>query len=222
MELCHCPISDQGITIENTNVCNLVRAVYSARNALNSWDKSDSDLSNEINGLGEKDLDLACRLIKAGSDHSKFLRMIYVTVDITAPIFWIAEHDTYKVATVRNSCSFMHKGLSKKFEKSDFYYPYEDNFINEIITKLNLLRDEYLKTTDRDKQNKLFLMIRSLLPQGYRLKYTWSGNYQTLINIWRARKEHRLPQWSNVFVKWIEILPYMRKFLASFSENNTI
>lgn len=106
------------ILIENTHVDNLVRAVYSARNAMNSWDRSDSDW--ETNTLGKNDLDLAKRLARAGNDHGKFARMINVTCDITAPLYWVAEHDTYKIATVRNSCSFMHKGVSKPFEINDF------------------------------------------------------------------------------------------------------
>lgn len=106
------------IKIENESVSNISRAIYSARNAMNSWDKSDSDLEKDI--VGSNDLALAKRLCSAGTDHRKFMRMITVYVDITAPTFWWAEFDTYKIGTVRNSCSFMHKGVSRPFTIDDF------------------------------------------------------------------------------------------------------
>lgn len=106
------------IKVENINVYNITRAVYSARNAMNSWNKSDSDLDNDI--LGEADLDLAKKLYKAGPEHAKYLRQIFVSMDITAPLYWISELDTYKVGVTRNSCSFMHRGVSKPFEITDF------------------------------------------------------------------------------------------------------
>lgn len=190
------------IKIENTHVDNIVRAVYSARNAMNSWDKSDSDW--ETDTLGKADLDLAKRLSKAGNDHAKYLRMINVTCDITAPIYWISEHDTYKVSTVRNSCSFMHKGISKPFEIDDFTI--EDGCESEIlkiIDILNYLRNLYLESKDF----KFFRMIRQLLPQGYNVKYTWHANYQVLKNIYFARRGHRLEEW-HTFCDWVEGLPY--------------
>lgn len=404
------------IKIENTHVDNVVRAVYSARNAMNSWSKSDSD--QETNTLGKNDLDLAKRLVKAGNDHSKFTRMINVMCDITAPVYLWAEIDTYKVSTVRNSCSFMHKGVSKPFEINDFsvnderiyyllnpiesknyelIYPYEtdsyriyelpngrkykvfrngkvvaceftytDNYgtgrtrafpereckpsktkhggyyelnlggrtgekwalhrlvatvwkdnpnhldtVNHIdgnkgnnsvenlewcsrennirhgyvsglydenklhlaynswknghtvvspdmkstikydhsnglsrkelaekynlsqkmldnllyikpceneelfsetfvwekeIDYLNKLREEYLETKD----DSIFFTIRQLLPQGYLVRSTWQANYQVLWNIYRGRKNHRLPEWRE-FCKWIETLPYWKE-----------
>lgn len=193
------------IIIENTHVDNIVRAVYSARNAMNSWDKSDSDW--ETDTLGKNDLNLARRLSKAGPDHGKFLRMINVTCDITAPLYWVAEHDTYKVATVRNSCSFMHKGVSKPFELSDFTIEHGcESEVLKIIDTLNYLRDLYLQSKDF----KYFRMIRQLLPQGYNVRYTWQANYQVLQNIYHARKNHRLPEWHD-FCKWIETLPYFKE-----------
>lgn len=370
------------LKIENTHIDNIVRAVYSARNAMNSWDKSDSNW--ETDTLGENDLTLAKRLSKAGSDHRKYLRMINVTCDITAPLYWIAEHDTYKVGTVRNSCSFMHKGTSKPFEIRDFSvsderiydvlsplpkkeyvlkyvydtdeyriyttkngrdykifkngkvvrcaFSYTDNWgrgrerifeekeispsittngyytlniggrcgekwllhrligevwlenpngyktINHIngdkgnnsvenlewislednikkgfenglydnikslhskyirwkngsdstpkdiwnnenyelfslclmwenlLNTLNSLRQEYLDTKDEC----VFQMIRQLLPQGYNMRYTWSSNYEVLLNIYHSRKNHRLPEW-HTFCDWVETLPYFRE-----------
>lgn len=190
------------IKIENTHVDNIVRAVYSARNAMNSWDKSDSNW--ETDTLGKADLDLAKRLSKAGNDHAKYLRMINVTCDITAPIYWIGEHDTYKVSTVRNSCSFMHKGVSKPFEIDDFTIERGcESEILKIIDILNYLRNLYLESKDF----KFFRMIRQLLPQGYNVKYTWHANYQVLKNIYFARRGHRLEEW-HTFCDWVEGLPY--------------
>ena len=205
------------IKIENTHIDNIARAVYSARNAMNSWDKSDSDIENDV--LGEKDLALAKKLVKAGTDHSKFMRMINVTCDITAPLYWIAEHDTYKVGTTRNSCSFMHKGLSKPFDLEDFsfsIYDIDDCILNEdekgsmeryiyggIIESLNVLRELYIKTKDEG----IFALIRQLLPSGYNQRYTWQANYQVLRNIYHSRRFHRLQEWRD-FCSWIETLPY--------------
>lgn len=205
------------IKIENTHIDNIARAVYSARNAMNSWDKSDSDIENDV--LGEKDLALAKKLVKAGTDHSKFMRMINVTCDITAPLYWIAEHDTYKVGTTRNSCSFMHKGLSKPFDLEDFsfsIYDIDDCILNEdekgsmeryiyggIIESLNVLRELYIKTKDEG----IFALIRQLLPSGYNQRYTWQANYQVLRNIYHSRRFHRLKEWRD-FCSWIETLPY--------------
>lgn len=197
------------IKIENTHVDNIARAVYSARNAMNSWDKSDSDIYRDT--LGEKDLTLAKKLVKAGTDHSKFMRMINVTCDITAPLYWIAEHDTYKVGTTRNSCSFMHKGLSKPFSLKDFSLvelpEVERDCIkyglNDTIMNLNALRDIYLETKDEN----VFALIRQMLPSGYNQTYTWQANYQVLRNIYHSRKNHRLKEW-RVFCRWIETLPY--------------
>ena len=205
------------IKIENTHIDNIARAVYSARNAMNSWDKSDSDIENDV--LGEKDLALVKKLVKAGTDHSKFMRMINVTCDITAPLYWIAEHDTYKVGTTRNSCSFMHKGLSKPFDLEDFsfsIYDIDDCILNEdekgsmeryiyggIIESLNVLRELYIKTKDEC----IFALIRQLLPSGYNQRYTWQANYQVLRNIYHSRRFHRLQEWRD-FCSWIETLPY--------------
>ena len=190
------------IKIENTHVDNIVRAVYSARNAMNSWDKSDSDW--ETDTLGKADLDLAKRLSKAGNDHAKYLRMINVTCDITAPIYWISEHDTYKVSTVRNSCSFMHKGISKPFKIDDFTIEHGcESEMLKIIDTLNYLRNLYLESKDF----KFFRMIRQLLPQGYNVRYTWQGNYQVLKSMYFARRNHKLDEW-HTYRDWIESLPY--------------
>ena len=194
------------IKIEKTDVFGWKAAIRGLRNPMNSWDKSDSGFGDTTFYVGKNDLKLMRSLAKAGNDHGKFARMITVTCDITAPLYWVAEHDTYKVATVRNSCSCMHKGVSKPFELSDFSVTpgCESEFL-KIIDTLNFLRNCYLETKD----DKFFFMIRQLLPQGYNVKYTWQANYQVLWSIYKARKNHRLPEW-HAFCNWCESLPYFK------------
>lgn len=195
------------IKIDKTNVWNIARAVYSARNAMNSWDKSDSDLDKDI--LGENDLKLALTLAKAGSSHSKYRRMIIVSCDVTAPLYWWKEYDTYKVATVANSCSTMHKIHAKEFTLDDFSWEKCDGRIQliyafeGIIKVLNKLRESYLKTKDKDTW---YQMIQ-LLPSSYNQKRTVKLNYQVLKNMYHARKNHKLDEW-HVFCDWIRSLPY--------------
>lgn len=198
------------LKIENVHVDNIVRAVYAARNAKNSWSRSDS-LRLPDNTLGPNDLQLAKTLANAGSDHGKFLRMINVTCDIIAPMYWVAEHDTYKVGTVRNSCSFMHKGVSKQFELADFTIEHnadEERALADIVDILNCWRNKYLETKDFE----YFRMIRQILPQGYNIRYTWQANYAVLKNIYHARKDHRLSEWHE-FCAWIETLPYAKELI---------
>lgn len=193
------------IQISNVSVQNIARAIYSARNAMNSWYKSDSDITSNV--LGENDLNLAKKLCKAGTDHRKFMRMITVYVDITAPVFWWAEFDTYKIGTVRNSCSFMHKGVNKPFTIDDFSVKEEDFqealIWDRIIEHLNKLRVLYLETKDE----KIFQSIRGLLPSGYMQKATVMLNYEVLANMYHSRKNHQLDEWRELCA-WIESLPY--------------
>lgn len=181
------------------------------RNPLNSWSLSDSQIEEDGFYIGEKDLTLMMNLAKAGSDHRKYLRMLPVWMDITAPLYWIAEHDTYKVATVRNSCSFMHKGCAKPFEISDFSIPGPTarKKIEEDIKILNKLRKDYLAT----KEESIFQEIRSILPSGYNQRYTWEANYEVLLNIYFARRHHRLPEW-RTFCEIIENeVPHFKEIL---------
>lgn len=214
------------IKIENTEVFGWEAAIRGLRNPMNSWNKSDStwcyknqrnksrcsqmvcdDCVTPFYEIGENDLKLMKSLSEAGNDHAKFLRMINVTCDITAPLYWIAEHDTYKVATVRNSCSFMHKGVSKPFELSDFTIEHGcESEILKIIDTLNFLRKLYLETKDF----KWFRIIRQILPQGYNVKYTWQANYQVLKSIYFVRNQHRLEEW-RIFCEWIKELPYFKE-----------
>lgn len=203
------------IKIENVDVHNIARAIYSARNAMNSWDKSDSDLEKDI--LGNADLQLAKKLVKAGTDHSKFMRMITVTFDITAPMYWLKEAATYKVGTVRNSCSTMHTIHKKEFTLDDFSHEHllteketECGDICPIITlectisALNNFRKKYLETKDK----KYWWQMIQLLPSSYNQRSTVQLNYAVLRNIYHARKDHKLDEW-RTFCEWVkDELPY--------------
>lgn len=199
--------------------------ILGARNAMNSWDKSDSkwadswpidylvvDLDSEgwRNFLiGPNDQDLMMRLRNAGSpDHRKFMRMITVYVDITAPLYWWKEFDTYKVGTVANSCSTMHKIAAKEFTLGDFstehLYSDELDFFKEIIDRLNGVRELYLESK---KKEDWWQMIQ-LLPSSYNQKRTVMLNYEVLANIYKSRKNHKLDEWSVGFMNWIKTLPY--------------
>mgnify|MGYP000658170492 FL=1 len=217
------------IKFENTEVMNFKGALRGMRNPLNSWDKSDSFISHSdhdpraFNGfyfaIGPKDLKLAQRLIKAGSDHRKFMRQIFVCVDIVAPSFWWPEFDTYKVATVRNSCSKMHRIHVKSFTKSDFSYEGTDALINKgdprlsakvrghvenTLEILEFFRVRFNETKDKDYWRALI----ENLPHGYNMRATITFNYETLYNIYGSRHNHKVDEWSIGFMKWIDSLPY--------------
>ena len=193
------------IKVENVHVYNVVPAVYSARNALNSWDKSDSDLATGT--LGSADLKLAMSLVTAGSDHSKFMRMIGISMDITAPIYWWKEYDTYKVGTVANSCSTMHKIHAKEFVLDDFSYEHLTGdaleAMNAVIAQLNLARIAYLETKDK----AYWWEMIQLLPSSYDQRRTVTLNYAVARNQYHARKAHKLTEWVD-YCKALENLPY--------------
>ena len=193
------------IKIENVDVHGVARAIYSARNAMNSWDKSDSRF--ETDTMGENDLKLAKQLVKAGTDHAKFMRMITVTLDITAPMYWWKEFDTYKVATVRNSCSTMHTIHKKEFTLDDFTHEHlvkELKILEVVIIALNAARKRYLKNKD---EADWWQMIQ-LLPSSYNQRSTVQLNYAVLRNIYHARKNHKLDEW-RTFCEWVkDELPY--------------
>lgn len=201
------------LKIERDSVMNLENAMRGARNPMNSWNRMDSYYDEEGNyQLGENDLDLAKRLRRAGSDHRKFMRQIFVSVDITAPLYWWKEYDTYKVATVANSTSTMHKIHSKPFEMEDFSCDHmSENTKKEmekVIAYLEVLRNQYLVT--KDKQH-WYDMIQ-FLPSSYNQMRTCSFNYETLVNIYFSRKNHKLEEW-HTFCHWIETLPYAKELI---------
>lgn len=195
------------IKIENIITYNHARAIYSARNAMNSWDKSDSDLENNI--VGKNDLVLAQRLYKAGTEHRKFMRQIFVSVDVTAPLYWWKEFDTYKVGTVANSCSTMHKIHAKKFTTNDFSYDHLNqkslSTLMIMIAALNTYREEFVKTNDK----LWWWQMIQLLPSSYNQRRTVTMNYENVVNMIHQREGHKLDCWRD-FVKVLKALPYIR------------
>ena len=223
------------IKIENTEVYGWKSAVRGMRNSYNSWDKSDSYETHIENPqtlntapfeffIGDNDLELMRKLVKAGSDHSKFMRMITVTCDITAPLYWWAEYDTYKVGTVRNSCSKMHKIHSKEITLDDFSFEdfeVEDGEIflsdcfKNVVADCEMLRKRFVETGDK----KYWRGLIQLLPESYNQRATLMLNYEVLANIYHSRKNHRLDEWVE-FCKWIETLPYS-ELITGGNENGT-
>lgn len=201
------------IKLERSSVMNLENAMRGARNPLSSWARSDSfydEAGNYV--LGENDLGLAKRLRKAGSDHRKYMRQIFVSVDITAPLYWWKEYDTYKVATVANSTSTMHKLHSKPFTREDFSHDHMSEealaALDSMIEVLERLRLRFVETKDKQAW---YSMIQ-LLPESYEQLRTCSFNYETLVHIYFARREHKLEEWHR-FCDWILELPYARELI---------
>ena len=222
------------IDITNTKIFGYEAAIRGMRNPMNSWDKSDSGCGcsheYEIFGncdlcdkyIGKQDYNLMLKLSKAGTDHAKFMRYINVTLDINAPLYWWKEFDTYKVGTVANSCSTMHKIHEKEFTIEDFstehLLPHSSFVLQDIIINLNQYRNEYLKAKTKpmkeeskrgELMKKYWWQMIQLLPSSYNQKRTIQLNYQVLKNIYHARKKHKLDEWLE-FCHWIEKLPYSK------------
>ena len=193
---------------------NLENAIRGARNPMNSWGRMDSAYDSEGNYiLGENDLDLAKRLAKAGSDHRKFLRQIFVSVDITAPLYWWKEFDTYKVGTVANSTSTMHKIHSKPFEREDFSCDRLDGAGLEALDSLiAFLEAERIKFCENKEDRQPWHNMIQLLPSSYNQMRTVSMNYENLINMYYARKSHKLAEW-HTYCDWIASLPYAQELI---------
>lgn len=217
------------IKVENIDVWGFKHAIRGMRNPMNSWDKSDSLLCGDIDCpdliVGENDLDLMRRLYKAGPEHRKYLRQIFVSMDITAPLYWWKEFDTYKVGTVANSCSTMHKIAAKEFELDDFShehlrYEYSDGEASfdeatwaevsllDTINKLNRARDLYLKSKDK---KHWWLMIQ-LLPSSYNQKRTVTFTYENVVTMIRQRTGHKLDEW-NEFMEILKDLPGVNELM---------
>ena len=202
------------IKIERTSVMNLDNAIRGARNPMNSWAKSDSYYDEDGNFVyGEADLEFGGRLCRAGGDHRKFIRQIFVSVDITAPLYWWKEFDTYKVGTVANSTSTMHKIHSKPFERADFSCDRLDEgglkLLDGIIEYLEAEREKF--NADKTDRQSWHNMIQ-LLPSSYNQMRTVTMNYENLINMYYARKSHKLAEW-HTYCEWIESLPYAKEFI---------
>ena len=229
------------LKIENTEVMGWEHVIRGMRNPMNSWDKSDSKwysigipTSNPaaINDkclsqkycLGDNDLDLMKRLRNAGTDHRKFMRMITVYLDITAPLYWWKEFDTYKVGTVANSCSTMHKIHAKEFTIDDFSCEHltaeSITFgLEPIIDILNKNRELYLQWKNIDEEKKtLWWQMIQLLPSSYNQKRTVMLNYEVLANIYKSRKNHKLDEW-HTFCDWLKSLPYSELITGEFTDD---
>lgn len=220
------------LKIENTEVVGWEAAVRGMRNPMNSWEKSDSFFcgsseccfsDDECNSgctgygqgfnIGEADFDLMTRLRNAGTDHRKFMRMITVYLDITAPLYWWKEFDTYKVGTVTNSCSTMHKIADKEFTIDDFSIEHLNDdrsaevsnleWFEHLITHLNRDRKRFIETKDK----QYWWQLIQLLPSSYNQRRTVILNYEVLANIYKSRRNHKLDEW-HTFCDWIESLPY--------------
>ena len=203
---------------ERTNVMNIENAMRGARNPMNSWGRMDSEYDEEGNYvLGPNDLGLARRLRLAGSDHRKYLRQIFVSVDITAPLYWWKEYDTYKAGTVANSTSTMHKIHSKPFSLEDFSHDHMTestlSFMKVVIEELEKLRVNYVET----KSKEIWYDMIQLLPSSYNQMRTCTFNYENLINMYFARKNHKLTEW-HTFCDWVETLPYAKELILAVSE----
>ena len=208
------------ITIEKTQVMNFEAAVRGMRNPMNSWANSDSYYDEDGKYiLGEADLKRAHALSASGTDHRKYLRMIFVSVDITAPLYWWKEYDTYKVGTVANSCSTMHKIHSKPFERADFSCDRMSDAalacLDTVIGCLEDRRQKFIETKERAYWDDMI----QLLPTSYNQKRTCTLNYENLVNIYYARRNHKLPEWHEV-CRWIESLPYARELICVRDDNN--
>lgn len=220
------------IKFENTEVMGWEAAIRGMRNPMNSWEKSDSEFDVQCSVcrsddydcddcpvldmqdktlIGKNDYDLMTKLRNAGTDHRKFMRMIAVYVDITAPLYWWKEFDTYKVGTVANSCSTMHKIAEKEFTIEDFSCEHLENswlvHLKETIKLLNEARDAYHWCNTDAKKEWWWQMIQ-LLPSSYNQKRTVMLNYEVLANIYKSRNNHKLDEWSVGFMDWIKSLPY--------------
>ena len=206
------------IKLERTSVMNFENAIRGMRNPMNSWDKSDSYTTHIENPstwniapfyffLGENDLTLARKLIKNGGDHRKFLRQIFVSVDITAPLYWWKEYDTYKVGTVANSTSTMHKIHAKPFSREDFSCERMSSAalicLDGVIAVLEERRQAFCETRDRAAWDDMI----QLLPSSFQQMRTCTLNYENLLNIYPARNAHKLPEW-HILCDWIIHLPY--------------
>lgn len=239
------------IKIENVEVMGWEAAIRGMRNPMNSWEKSDSGTcgyphhigcancpdhkicnhpfrNDGVFKLGKADYELVMKLVKAGTDHRKFMRMITVYADITAPLYWWKEYDTYKVGTVANSCSTMHKIAEKEFTLEDFSCEHLDirtrKILEEIIKALNDYRTLYINYNPNDFEIKgcpskkdLWWQMIQLLPSSYNQKRTVMLNYEVLANIYKSRKNHKLDEW-RTFCDWIKALPYSELITGGIDE----
>jgi len=206
---------------ENTKVLNFEGAFRGMRNPLESWDKSDSLFANDEVSVGKDDLELAGKLISAGPPDRKFMRMIFVCVDITAPNYWWNEFDTYKVGTVANSTSFMHKGMSRPFSLSMFEYDEGDGAVSAVISlivdMMNGMRTQYLALPKAkrvsEEGERLWRGILQLRPSSWLYKRTVTMSYENIYTMVHQRIHHKQREWRVNFIEWAKTLPYADQLL---------
>lgn len=215
------------IEIENVEVMGFKAAIRGMRNPMNSWLKSDSGYTSPYQdgcvnsagfSIGSNDLDLMKRLRSAGTDHRKFMRMIAVYLDITAPLYWWKEFDTYKVDTVANSCSTMHKIADKEFTLEDFSCEHLVGIAKDDLHGTTAVLNHFRKLYLQSKDKKYWWQMIQLLPSSYNQKRTVMLNYEVLANIYKSRHNHKLDEWVE-FCKWIETLPYSELITGKEKEN---
>lgn len=229
------------IKFNNTSVMNLENAIRGARNPMNSWWKMDShycyDAGSTVCGylsqcdtgccyeIGPNDMDLLKKLRKAGPDHRKFMRQILVSVDICAPLYWWKEMDQYRVAVVSNSCSTMHKIHAKEFELDDFSHEhlFDSSMceLESVIERMNFWRTKFIIQSNKETADENYATAKQcwwqmiqLLPSGYNQLRTVTMNYETLVNMYHARKNHKLTEWHELCA-WIETLPYAKELIIA-------
>ena len=221
------------IKVENIETFGLYGAMRGMRNPLNSWDKADTTIyqehDREFINIGVNDLNLATRLIKAGTEHRKFLRMIHVQMDVTAPLYWWKEADTYKVGTTANSCSTMHKIAAKEFALDDFSHDHlfndavvDNGYVSTsvlecVIGALNEFRNLYLETKDK----RYWWQMIQLLPSSYNQRRTWDMSMETLLSILHQRKNHKLDEWNEFRDICLEQVPYLKEFYEASLKETT-
>lgn len=203
------------LRIENIETGGIASAVRGMRNPLNSWSKSDSIISAPVVILGKSDLELMQRLISAGSDERKFMRCITASFDVVAPLYWWKQFDAYKVGVVTNSCSTMHTIMDKPFAYEDFSFDYlGKSYSNKnIVDTLNSFRIKYLCATDSEVKKKWWTRTVQLLPCAYNQRRTVSTNYETLRNMYFARRNHKLDEW-RTFCNTLEQFPYGKELIC--------
>ncbi len=207
------------LEISKTSVMNIDNAIRGARNPMNSWAKSDSyyDEDGEFH-LGDADITFGAKLCRAGSDHRKFIRQIFVSVDILAPLYWWKEFDTYKVGTVANSTSTMHKIQAKSFSRDDFSHDHmSETALRCLDSVIGCLEERRLLFLETKEKSYWYDMIQ-LLPSSYNQLRTVTLNYEVLTNIYYARRFHKLDEW-HTLCRWIESLPYAKEFILSRGED---
>lgn len=215
------------IKFKNTSVMGFQGALRGMRNPLNSWTRADSEYDSNGNllVLGPNDAKTTHTLITAGPEHRKFLRQIFVNVDITAPLYWWKEQDQYRIGTTTNSCSTMHKIASKEFTLDDFSHEHLFDVsraaLEETIRQLNNWREIYNNGNEMfaPKNKTVWWQLIQLLPSSYNQMRTWTGSYENIFNMYHQRCNHKLDEWREGFTIWVENLPWAEEFLMAEKEN---